>query len=113
MKNVIFLGDLGQKTGMAGPIIFKLSTNRNQVLLKKNLDNENFIPAAVHRENWYLKKKQIFPTIFQARIPNIHKYFLSETIHAQENGSRVTHFAKFLISNFLKSLTYSALVYLF
>ena len=51
VKNVIFLGDLGQKTGMAGPIIFKLSTNRNQVLLKKNLDNENFIPAAVHREN--------------------------------------------------------------
>ena len=37
-------------------------------------------------------------------------YFLSETIHAKENGSRGTHFAKFLISNFLKSLTYSALV---
>ena len=54
-------------------------------------------------------KKQIFSTIFQARIPNIHKYFLSETIHAQENGSRGTHFAKFLISNFLKGLTYSAL----
>ena len=35
------------------------------------------------------------------------KYFLSETIYAQENGSRGTHFAKFLISNFLKSLTYS------
>ena len=34
------------------------------------------------------------------------KYFLSETIH---NGSRGTHFAKFLISNFLKGLTYSAL----
>ena len=38
----------------------------------------------------------------------ILKYFLSETIHAQENGSRGTHFAKFLISNFLKGLTYSA-----
>ena len=37
------------------------------------------------------------------------KYFLSETIYAQENGSRGTHFAKFLISNFLKGLTYSAL----
>ena len=36
------------------------------------------------------------------------KYFLSETIHVQENGSRGTHFAKFLISNFLKGLTYSA-----
>ena len=38
------------------------------------------------------------------------KYFLSETIHAQENGSTGTHFAKFLISNFPKGLTYSALM---
>ena len=51
MKNVIFWGNFGQKTGMAGPIIFKLSTKRNQVLLKKNLENENFIPTAVHCEN--------------------------------------------------------------
>ena len=36
------------------------------------------------------------------------RYFLSETIQAQENGRRGTHFAKFLISNFLKGLTYSA-----
>ena len=36
------------------------------------------------------------------------KYFLSETIH---NGSRGTHFAKFLISKFLKGLTYSPLLY--
>ena len=35
------------------------------------------------------------------------KYFLSETIDAQENGSRGTHFAKFLISNFFQALTYS------
>ena len=55
-------------------------------------------------------KKQIFSTIFPARISNILKYFLSETIHVQENGSRDTHFAKSLISNFLKGLTYSALV---
>ena len=34
------------------------------------------------------------------------KYFLSETIH---NSSRGTHFVKFLISNFLKGLTYSAM----
>ena len=40
------------------------------------------------------------------------RYFLSETIQAQENGSGGTHFAKFLISNFLKGLTYSALVQL-
>ena len=38
------------------------------------------------------------------------KYFLSETIYAQENGSRDTHFAKFLIFNFLKGLTYSAVI---
>ena len=37
------------------------------------------------------------------------KYFLSETIQAQENGSRGTYFAKTLISNFLKSVTYGAL----
>ena len=55
-------------------------------------------------------KKQIFATIFQARFSNKIKYFISETIHAKENGSRGTHLAKFLISNFLKSLTYSALV---
>ena len=34
------------------------------------------------------------------------KYFLSETIH---NGGRGTHFAKFLISNFLKGLSYSTM----
>ena len=66
--------------------------------------------AALHRELWYLKKKQIFSTIFPARISYILKYFLSETIHAHENGSRGTHFAKFLISYFLKSLTYSAVI---
>ena len=59
------------------------------------------------------KNKQIFSSIFQARISNILKYLLSETSQAQENGSGGTNFAKFLISNFLKSLTYSALVYLF
>ena len=53
--------------------------------------------------------------------PNIFHYFpsenlkysqifLSETIHAQENGSRGPHFAKSLNSNFLKGLTYSALI---
>ena len=54
-------------------------------------------------------KKQIFATIFQARFSNKIKYFISETIHAKENGSRGTHFAKFLISNFLMGFTYSAM----
>ena len=36
-----------------------------------------------------------------ASVSNILKYFLSETAHTQENGSRGAHFAKFLISNFL------------
>ena len=61
-----FFGDFGQKTGIAGPIIFKLSTKRNQVLLKKNLENENFIRTAVHCENWYFKKTNIchyFPSM--------------------------------------------------
>ena len=35
--------------------------------------------------------------------------WVSQPMLAQENGSRGTHFAKFLISNFLKGLTYSAL----
>ena len=50
----------------------------------------------------------MFSTVFQAKISNILKYFLSKTIHAQENVSRGTHFAKFLISNSLKGLTYTA-----
>ena len=43
----------------------------------------------------------------------ILKYFLSETFQTHENGSRGTHFANFLISNFLKSLTYSAVIEVF
>ena len=34
---------------------------------------------------------------------------MKKKIHAQENGSRGTNFAKFLTSNFLKGLTYNAL----
>ena len=68
--------------------------------------NENFVAAVLHCELWYLKKQT---NIFQALISKILKYFLSETIQAQENESKGTHFAKFLISNFLKGLTYSAM----
>ena len=53
-----------------------------------------------------IKKKQIFSTISQARISNILKYFLSETIQAQENWSTSTHFSNFL--TYL--LSYSALI---
>ena len=53
----------------------------------------------------------LYATLFPSKNLNILKYFLSETIHAQENGSRVTHFAKFLISNFLQGLIYSAMTY--
>ena len=66
VKNVIFFGDFGQKTWIAGPIIFKLSTKWNQVLLKKNLENKNFMRTAVHCENWYFKKTNIchyFPSM--------------------------------------------------
>ena len=106
-----FFGDFGQKTGRAGLIIFKLSTKRNQVLLKKNLENENFMRTAVHCENWYFKKTNIFH-YFPSKNLKYSQIFLSETIHAQENGSRGPHFAKSLNSNFLKGLTYSALLQL-
>ena len=46
MKNVIFFGVFGQKTGRAGQIILNLSTKRNQMFLKK-LENKNFTWAAV------------------------------------------------------------------
>ena len=50
----------------------------------------------------YYERKWNWPNI-------VLKYLLSETIHAQQNGRRGTHFAKFLNSKFLKGLTYSAM----
>ena len=87
--------------------MLKLSTKMNQVFWEKNLENENFITAAIHRENWYFKKTNIFH-YFPSKNLKYSQIFLSETIHAQENGSRGPHFAKSLNSNFLKGLTYSA-----
>ena len=91
VKNVIFFGDFGQKTGIAVPIIFKLSTKRNQVLLKKNLENENFIPAALHAQIGFRRSnKSESSTLGQPTNGGpFLKYFLSETIHAQENGAEV------------------------
>ena len=89
--------------------MLKLSTKMNQVFWEKNLENENFITAAIHRENWYFKKTNIFH-YFPSKNLKYSQIFLSETIHAQENGSRGPHFAKSLNSNFLKGLTYSALL---
>ena len=108
VKNVIFFGDFGQKTRTAGLIMLKLSTKVNQVFWGKNLENENFMAAAIHCENWYFKKTNIFH-YFACKNLKYSQIFLSETIHAQENGSRGPHFAKSLNSNFLKGLTYSAL----
>ena len=87
--------------------MLKLSTKVNQVFWEKNLENENFMTAAIHRENWYFKKTNIFH-YFPSKNLKYSQIFLSETIHAQENGSRGPHFAKSLNSNFLKGLTYSA-----
>ena len=56
-----------------------------------------------------LKKTNIFH-YFPSKNLKYSQIFLSETIHAQENGSRGPHFAKSLNSNFLKGLTYSALL---
>ena len=89
--------------------MLKLSTKMNQVFWEKNLENENFITAAIHRENWYFKKTNIFH-YFPSKNLKYSQIFLSETIHGQENGSRGPHFAKSLNSNFLKGLTYSALL---
>ena len=81
------------------------------VLEKKNLDNENFIPAALHAQIGFRRSDQSqSSTLGQPTNGGlVLKYFLSETIHTQENGSGGTYFAKFLISNFLKGLTNSAL----
>ena len=56
----------------------------------------------------FLKKTNIFH-YFPSKNLKYSQIFLSETIHAQENGSRGPHFAKSLNSNFLKGLTYSAM----
>ena len=81
------------------------------VLEKKNLDNENFIPAALHAQIGFRRSDQSqSSTLGQPTNGGlVLTYFLSETIQAQENGSRGTNFAKFLISNLLKGLTYSAM----
>ena len=110
MKNMIFFGVFGQKTGRAGQIILKLSTMRNQVFERKNLENENFMAVALHAQIGFRRSDQSQSSTPGQTINGgpVLRYFLSETIQAQENGSRGTHFAKFLISNFLKGLTYSA-----
>ena len=112
VKNVIFFVIFAKKNLKGWSDNVETFQKENSVVFENNLENTNFIAAALHCENWYFKK-QIFATIFQARISNKIKYFISETIHAQENGSRGTHFAKFLISNFHKSLTYSAVIEVF
>ena len=70
--------------------------------LEKTLENKNSIAAALHAQIGFQRSDQS-----QSSTPGqptnggpVLKYFLSETIHAQENGSRGTYFAKFWISNF-------------
>ena len=111
-EKCIFFGLFWPKNGWAGLIILKLSTKRNQVLYKKNLENKNFIPAAFRAQIGFQRSDQSqSSTLGQPTNGGpVLKYFVSETIHAQENGSRGCLFAKFLISTFLKGLTYSALM---
>ena len=106
-----FWGGFGQKTERAGQIILKLSTMRNQVFERKNLENENFMAVALHAQIGFQRSDQSQSSTPGQTINGgpVLRYFLSETIQAQENGSRGTHFAKFLISNCVKGLTYSAL----
>ena len=74
------------------------------VLEEKKLENENFIQAALPALIGFQRSDQSqSSTLGQPTNGGpVLKYFLSETIHAQENGSRGTHFAEVLISNFLK-----------
>ena len=92
-----FFGVFGQKTGRAGQIILKLSTKRNWVFYKKNLENENFIAAALHAQIGFRRsdQSQISTPSQTTNGSLVLRCFLSETIQAQENGSRGTHFAKF------------------
>ena len=99
MKISICMAFLAKKTGRVGPTILKRYTKR--IRKRKFCGGSRSLWIVIFKTN----KKSTF---FQALISNILKYFLSETIHAQENGSRGTHFAEVLISNFLKDLTYSA-----
>ena len=53
-----FFGVVGQKTGRAGQIILKLSTMRNQVFWRKNLENENFMAAALRPQIGFRRSDQ-------------------------------------------------------
>ena len=64
-KMWFFLVILAKKTRTAGLIMLKLSTKMNQVFWGKNLENENFMAAAIHCENWYFKKNKYFPLFSQ------------------------------------------------
>ena len=60
--------------------------------LEKNLENKNFIAAALHAQIGFQRSDQSqSSTLGQPTNGSpVLKYFLSETIHAQENGSRGT-----------------------
>ena len=114
MKNMSFFGVFGQITVRANQIISKLSTEKNQVLQKKILGNKNFIAAALHAQIWFQRSDQSQSST-PGQPPNgspVLKYFLSETIHTQENGSRGTISCQILNFQFplLKGLKYSALM---
>ena len=108
---MIFLAFLA-KNWKDWPDNFETFHKEKSGVLEKNLENENFITPALHAQIGFGRSDQL-----QSSTPGqttngglVLRYLLSETIQAQENGSRGTHFAKFLISNFLKGLTFSALV---
>ena len=61
--------------------------------------------AALHAQNWVCEIQPIIEQHSGSANQWRPGSQISETIH---NGSRGTNFAKFLISKFLKGLTYSA-----
>ena len=112
MKSVISLLILAKKRKGWSDNVETIHKEKSGVFEEKNLENENFIAAALHAQIGFQRSDQSQSSILGQPTNGgpVLNYFLSETIHAQENGSIGTYFAKFLIFNFLDSLTYSAMV---
>ena len=101
-KTWFLFASLAKKAGL---IMTKLSTKGNQVFGKMNPRKQKFYhgsPPCSGRVPWDLTNHRAALRVSQPMAAWVLKYFLSETILAQGNWSRGTHFAQFLVSDFLK-----------
>ena len=104
-----FFWPLWPKNWKGWPDIFETFHNEKSGVLEKKPRKRKSYRGSPSCPNWVPK---LWPITKQySGSDNQWQIFFSETIQAQENGSRGTHFVKFLISNFLKGLTYSAMSY--